>query len=124
MTSRNNAPNYGNPATKGGKIPDCGVQNCPSLHPLSDSNRARPEGTLLEARDWSETSASARPRSAWVRSAATSAVAFLGVELEPRLNHEGKGDGLLSDPAAPVPVVLIEVREDVEIASQVRAALA
>lgn len=48
-------------------------------------------------------------------------MAFLGVELEPRLNAEGKGDGLLSDPAAPVPVVLIEAREDVEIASQVRA---
>lgn len=51
-------------------------------------------------------------------------MAFLGVELEPRLNDEGKGDGLLSDPAAPVPVVLIEARDDVEIASQVRAALA
>lgn len=61
--------------------------------------------------------------SARVRSAAATAVAFLGVELDPRLNDEGKGDGLLSPASATVPIVLIQAREDIEIATQVRAAL-
>jgi acetate kinase len=61
--------------------------------------------------------------SARVRSAAAGSVAFLGVELNPRLNDEGKGDGLLSAAGAAVPVVLIKAREDIEIAAQVRATL-
>ena len=59
-----------------------------------------------------------------VRSAATAATGFLGVELDLRLNDEGKADALLSGAEAPVPVVLIQAREDIEIATQVRAALA
>jgi acetate kinase len=61
--------------------------------------------------------------SAPVRSAAATAAAFLGVELDPRLNDEGKGDGLLSPASTTVPVVLIEAREDIEIAAQVRERL-
>ena len=61
--------------------------------------------------------------SARVRSAAATAVAFLGVEVDQRLNDEAKGDGLLSAAAAAVPIVLIQAREDIEIATQVRAAL-
>jgi acetate kinase len=61
--------------------------------------------------------------SARVRSAAAGSVAFLGVELDPRLNDEGKGDVLLSAAGAAVPVVLIQAREDIEIAAQVRATL-
>jgi len=58
-----------------------------------------------------------------VRSAAAEAVTFLGVELDPRLNDEGKGDGLISAASASAPVVLIEAREDMEIARQVRSAI-
>ena len=91
---------------------------------MSDSDRARPEGTLLEGKGTGAKLRRRRDRAQRGLRSAASAVAFLGVELEPRRNDEGKGDGLLSDPAAPVPVVLIEAREDVEVASQVRAALA
>ncbi len=61
--------------------------------------------------------------SARVRSAAASAVAFLGVELDPRLNDESKADGLLSEAGTVVPVVLVHAREDLEIAGQVRSVL-
>lgn len=61
--------------------------------------------------------------SARVRSAAASALAFLGIELDPRLNDEGKGDGVLSGAGTPVPGILVQAREDLEIAAQVRAAL-
>ncbi len=61
--------------------------------------------------------------SARVRSAAATAVAFLDVKLDPQLNDEGTRDGLLSPVGAAVPVVLVQAREDIEIADQVRAAL-
>jgi len=59
-----------------------------------------------------------------VRSTAADAVSFLGVELDARRNDEGKGDALLSAATATVPVLLIEAREDLEIAIQVRSRLA
>ena len=62
--------------------------------------------------------------SARVRAAAADAMAFLGVELDPHLNGEAKGDALLSDAGAAVPVIVALAREDLEIAAQVRAALA
>jgi acetate kinase len=58
-----------------------------------------------------------------VRSAAASAVAFLGVGLEPRLNGEAKGDRLICTAGAAAAVVLVQAREDLEIAAQVRTAL-
>ena len=58
-----------------------------------------------------------------VRTAAASATAFLGVAIGPPLNDEAKDDGVLSPSGAAVPVVLVEAREDIEIATQVRAAL-
>jgi acetate kinase len=61
--------------------------------------------------------------SARVRSAAANAVAFLGVELEPRLNAEVDGDALLSGAGAAVPVMAVRAREHLEIAAQARAAL-
>jgi acetate kinase len=61
--------------------------------------------------------------SARVRSAAADAVTFLGVELDPRLNDEARGDELLSAAEAEAPVIVIEAREDTEIATQVRAVL-
>jgi acetate kinase len=62
--------------------------------------------------------------SARVRSAAATAVAFLGVDIDPRLNDDSKSDRLLSAATATVTVILIEAREDIEIAMQVRTALA
>jgi acetate kinase len=61
--------------------------------------------------------------SARVRSAAADAVTFLGVELNSQLNDNAKTDGLLSAVGATAPAVLIQAREDIEIAAQVRAAL-
>ncbi len=58
-----------------------------------------------------------------VRTAAVTRMDFLGVALDPRLAAEADGDQLLSDAKAAVPVVVVQAREDVEIAAQVRAAL-
>ncbi|HET7054269.1 MAG TPA: acetate/propionate family kinase [Solirubrobacterales bacterium] len=58
-----------------------------------------------------------------VRSATATAVAFLGVQLDPQRNDQGKEDGLLSAVGATVPIVLIQAREDIEIATQIRTAL-
>lgn len=59
-----------------------------------------------------------------VRAATAGATAFLGVELDPALNAEARGDSLLSTPGAVAPCLLVAAREDLEIAAQVRAALA
>ncbi|HXS34286.1 MAG TPA: acetate/propionate family kinase [Solirubrobacterales bacterium] len=58
-----------------------------------------------------------------MRTAAVARVGFLGVALDPRLNAEADGDQLLSGASAAVPVVVVQAREDLEIAAQVRAAL-
>jgi acetate kinase len=58
-----------------------------------------------------------------VRTAAVARMDFLGVALDPRLNAEAESDRLLSGASAAVPVVVIEAREDLEIAAQVRGAL-
>jgi acetate kinase len=57
-----------------------------------------------------------------VRTAAVTRMDFLGVALDPRPAAESDGDQLLSDTKAAVPVVVVQAREDVEIAAQVRAA--
>jgi acetate kinase len=61
--------------------------------------------------------------SAAVRQAAAEAVEFLGVGIDPRLNAGASGDSRLSPPDATCPVLLVEAREDIEIAAQVRGAL-
>jgi acetate kinase len=58
-----------------------------------------------------------------VREAAASAVAFLGVALDPGANADPRGDALLSPAGATVATLVVAAREDVEIARQVRAAL-
>jgi acetate kinase len=59
-----------------------------------------------------------------VRTAAVTRMDFLGVALDRRLlASEADGDQLLSGAKAAVPVVVVQAREDVEIAAQVRAAL-
>jgi acetate kinase len=59
-----------------------------------------------------------------VRLAAAEATAFLGVELDSKRNAVAEDDGVLASAGAAVPVVLVTAREDLEIATQVRAALA
>jgi acetate kinase len=62
-------------------------------------------------------------RSERVRSAACQSLAFLGVEPGLEGDRTSTGDRLLSPKGAAVAVVLVEAREDIEIAHQVRAAL-
>jgi acetate kinase len=57
-----------------------------------------------------------------VRSAACARLGFLGVRLEPDRN-DGSGDRLLAAPEG-APAIVIEAREDIEIARQTRQALA
>jgi acetate kinase len=57
-----------------------------------------------------------------VRTATVTRMDFLGVALDPRLAAEADGDQLLSDPRAAVPVMVVQAREDLEIAAPVRAA--
>jgi acetate kinase len=59
-----------------------------------------------------------------VRADACSALAFLGVELDPDRNADAEGDVLLSAAGTSVAVVVVHAREDLEIARQVRRALA
>ena len=58
-----------------------------------------------------------------VRSAACQSLAFLGIEPDLEGGGASTGDRLLSPAGAAVAVVLVEAREDIEIARQVRATL-
>jgi acetate kinase len=58
-----------------------------------------------------------------VRARACMAAAFLGVELDPKANERSVPDTKLSPPDAPVAVVLVTAREDLEMARQARAVL-
>jgi acetate kinase len=57
-----------------------------------------------------------------VRTATADHLAFLGIRLEPSANEE-TGDRLVSPHDAPVAVFVIETREDLEMARQVRQLL-
>ena len=61
--------------------------------------------------------------SARLRAEAASALGFLGVELDARRNGEAVGDAVLSTTRAPVAAVVVEAREDLQIAYEVRALL-
>jgi len=61
--------------------------------------------------------------SARVRGAAAAATEFFGVSLDPEKNADSSGDRVAARDEATVPVVVVTAREDLEIATQVRAAL-
>lgn len=56
-----------------------------------------------------------------VRAAAASALAFLGVEIDPQGNLAADGDTSLAASSAAVGLLVVAAREDLEIAAQVRA---
>jgi acetate kinase len=58
--------------------------------------------------------------SARVRAAAAAATAFLGVEIDPAANADPGADALLSPATARAHTVVVQAREDLEIAAQVR----
>jgi acetate kinase len=58
--------------------------------------------------------------SAEIRSRVTARLAFLGVHADYDRNGTGSGDRDISPPGAPVRVLVINAREDIEIARQVR----
>jgi acetate kinase len=59
-----------------------------------------------------------------VRAAAAEGLGFLGIELEPAANERAAEDCDIGSAGAPVRTLVIAAREDLEIARQVRAALA
>ena len=63
-------------------------------------------------------------RSAAVRAAASAGLGFLGVALDPELNEAAEGDADISGAGAAARVLVVEAREDLEIARQVRALVA
>jgi acetate kinase len=63
-------------------------------------------------------------RSAPIREEACLGLEFLGVGLDPAANTEGSGDRDVSQPSAPTRVLVIDAREDLEIAREVRVVLA
>lgn len=63
-------------------------------------------------------------RSPNVRAAAAAGLGFLGVALHPERNASAHADAEIGAPGAAVRVLVVEAREDLEIARQVRAALA
>jgi len=63
-------------------------------------------------------------RSAAVRARATAGLTFLGVHLDRTRNEEARGDGEVGADDGTVRTLVIEAREDIEIARQVRALLA
>jgi acetate kinase len=58
-----------------------------------------------------------------IRSGAAAGLGFLGVDIDDSANADGEGDRDISDPAADVRTLLVQAREDVEIASQTRQVL-
>jgi acetate kinase len=63
-------------------------------------------------------------QSADVRERAAAGVSFLGVAVDPAANAEARGDGDITAAGAAVRTLVIEAREDREIARLVRAGLA
>jgi acetate kinase len=63
-------------------------------------------------------------RAAAVRTAAAEGLGFLGVQVDPARNAAASGDADVSPPGAAVRTLVVEAREDREIAAQVRAVLA
>jgi acetate kinase len=63
-------------------------------------------------------------RSAPVRAAAAAGLAFLGIVLDPERNATARGDAGIGAGGAAVRTLVVEAREDLEIARQVRAVLA
>jgi acetate kinase len=61
--------------------------------------------------------------SAEIRAAAASGLSFLGVGIDPTRNHGASGDVEISGAGAGVRTVVIQAREDLEIAGQVRSLL-
>ena len=59
-----------------------------------------------------------------VREAACDGVSFLGLALDRELNRSASGDRVISAQGAAVPAVVVRAREEIEIAAQLRAALA
>jgi acetate kinase len=62
-------------------------------------------------------------RAAEIRSGAAQGLEFLGVALDPAANSAGSGDREITAAGAPVACVVIEAREDLEIARQARGVL-
>ena len=62
-------------------------------------------------------------RSAPVRAAAVEGLAYLGLELDPLRNDTADGDADLTAEGAAARVLVVEAREDLEIAREVRGAL-
>ena len=62
-------------------------------------------------------------RSARVRSMATLNLGFLGIGVDPEANDAASGDSILSPLGATVRVLLLEAREELQIADEVEALL-
>ena len=62
-------------------------------------------------------------RSSVIRSESTAMIRFLGVSISDRVNDTVVGDGEISSNGAPVRTLVIQAREDLEIARQVRETL-
>jgi acetate kinase len=62
-------------------------------------------------------------RSAPIRALACRGLGFLGVELEPGRNREATGDARVSRADSPAAILVIESREDLQIAAEVRRVL-
>jgi acetate kinase len=63
-------------------------------------------------------------RSPYVRARACERLGFLGVEVNPALNDQSRQDADISAEGARARTLVVRAREDLEIARQVRAALA
>src|SRR5260370_17112623 len=59
-----------------------------------------------------------------VRAAAVQGLRFLGLEIDPTLNANLNLDSDISAPGARVPTLVVKAHEDVEVAREVRRALA
>ncbi|MBI3751785.1 MAG: acetate/propionate family kinase [Chloroflexi bacterium] len=62
-------------------------------------------------------------RSPAIRARAVDGLGFLGVAINPERNEQGEGDREIGAEGAPVSALVVEAREDLEIARQVRSVL-
>ena len=58
-----------------------------------------------------------------MRERAAAGLAFLGVKLDPRRNAKGSGDREIGGQASRVRSLVVEAREDLQIAAEVRLVL-
>lgn len=102
------------PAARAAGNPEAGTAVQVYLHRLRREIAAA--ASSLESLDAVVLTGGVAEGSAWIRSELVNSLGVLDIRLDHRRNNEAARDALLSQPGAPVAVLLIQAREDVALA--------